>query len=53
VQSFHFDVLADSERFTVAGCGSDLLAILATDDGERVVSEDLGVTAGMIVVAGW
>jgi hypothetical protein len=53
VQSFHFDVLANSESFAVAWCGSDFFAILATDDGERVAFENFGIAAGVVVVAGW
>jgi hypothetical protein len=51
VQSFHFDVLADSESLAMAWRGGDLLAILATNDGERVAFEDLGIAAGVIMVA--
>jgi hypothetical protein len=53
VQSFHFDVLANSESLAMAWCGGDLFAILTTDDGERVAFENFGVATGVVVVAGW
>ena len=53
VESFHFDVLANSEGFAVAWGGGDFVAILATDDGQRVALEKLNVSAGMVVVAGY
>lgn len=53
VQSFDFDILADSESLAVGrGCG-DFFAVFTADDGERVAFEDFGVAAGVVVVAGW
>jgi hypothetical protein len=52
VQGFHFDVLADGEGLAVAGSRSDLLAVLAANDWQRVALEDFDIAAGMVVVAG-
>jgi hypothetical protein len=53
VQSFHFDVLADGEGFTVAWGGGDLVAVLSTDNGKGIALEEFDVAAGVIVVAGY
>lgn len=51
VQGFHFDVLADGEGVAMAGRLGDLIAVLATNDGKGVALKELGVAAGVIVVA--
>lgn len=53
VQGFHFDVLANGEGFAVAWGGSDLVAVLATNDRKGVALEEFDVAAGVVVVAGY
>jgi hypothetical protein len=51
VKGLHFDVLANSEGLAMARSLVDLVAVLATDDGERVALEDLCVSASVVMVA--
>jgi len=53
VQGFHFDVLADGESLAVARGGSDLVAVLTTDDRKGIALEEFDVAAGVVVVAGY
>jgi hypothetical protein len=51
VESLHLDVLANCEGLTVSGSLVDLFTVLAADDRERVVLEDLRVSASVVMVA--
>ena len=53
VQGFYFDVLADGKGFAMAWGGSDLVAVLATNDRNGVALEEFDVAAGVVVVAGY
>lgn len=53
VQGFHLDILANREGFAVAWGRSDLVTVLAADDGKRVALEEFDVAAGVVVVAGY
>lgn len=51
VQRLHLDTLADGEYLAMTRGLGDLIAVLATDDGEVVCLEDFSVAACMVVVA--
>lgn len=51
VKGFHLDVIADREGLAMSGSLVDLVAVLTTNDGERVALEDLCVSAGVVMVA--
>lgn len=52
VQRLHCNAIANRERLAMAGGLGDFCAVLAADDGKRKGLENLGVTTGVVVVAG-
>lgn len=51
VEGLHLDVLANREGLAMSGSLVDFFAVLAADDRERVVLEDLRVSASVVMVA--
>lgn len=51
VQSFHLDFVSDHESLAMARSLGDLVAVLSADDGKRITLENLGIPAGVVVVA--
>lgn len=52
VQRLHCDSITDRECFAMARGLGDFRAVFAADDGQREGLQDLGVSTGVIVVAG-